>query len=171
MGALGFLSLFSSPPILFLLIGNLSLIGDLGDETVDSAGRKLPLVAIVMLGGEVLGDSSNHDEITNVPQVHTLTEGSYFSRFSRLVGLTWQDSWEWDIAIVELEAGTGGGLEDHPYLCPKFWDETVDDYLLILIASSAPAQLLNGWFKRDKQLSYPCHSLLGIYALVIQLIY
>ncbi len=94
-----------------MLIGNLSLIGDLGDETVDSAGRKLPLVAIVTLGSRVLGDSSNYDEITNVPQVHTLAEGPHFSRFSRSVGLTWRDSLEWDIAVVELEAGTGGGLE------------------------------------------------------------
>jgi hypothetical protein len=146
------------------------LIGDLGDETVNSAGRKLPLVAIVTLGGGVLGDSSNYDEIANVPQVHTLAEGLYFSRFSRSVGLTWRDSWEWDIAVVELEAGTGGGLADHPNLCPKFLDKTVDDYLLILIASSAPTRLLNGWFKRDKQLSFPCHSLLSIYALVIQII-
>ena len=114
MGALGFLSLFSSPPILFLLIGDLSLIGDLGDETVDSTGRKLPLVTIVTLGGGVLGDSSNYDEITNVPQVHTLAEGSYFSRCSRSVGLTWRDSWEWDIAVVELEAGTGGGSGRSP---------------------------------------------------------
>jgi hypothetical protein len=66
-GSLGFLLLFSSPPILFLLIGDLNLIGDLGDETVNSAGRKLPLVAIVTLGGGVLGDSSNYDEITNIP--------------------------------------------------------------------------------------------------------
>ncbi len=138
MGALGFLLLFSSPLILFLLIVNLSLIGDLVDETVNSAGRKLPLVAIITIGGGVLGDSSNYDEITNISQVHILAEGFYFSRFSRSVGLTWRDSWEWDIAIVELEAGTGGDLADHPNLCPKLLDETVDNYLLILIASSAP---------------------------------
>jgi hypothetical protein len=92
-GSVGFLSLFYSPPILFLLIGDLSLIDDLGDETVDSSGRKLPLVAIVALGGGVLADSLNYDEITNVPQVYTLAEGSFFSGFCWLVGLTWWDYW------------------------------------------------------------------------------
>ena len=65
-------------------------------------------MAIVAPGNGVIGDSSNYDEITYVPQVHTLAEGWYFSRFSRLVGLTWWDSWERDIAVVELEAGKGG---------------------------------------------------------------
>ena len=62
-----------------------SLIGDLGDETVDSSGIRLPLVAIVATGDGILGDSSNYEEIANVPQVHTLAEGLYLSWFSRLV--------------------------------------------------------------------------------------
>ena len=62
-----FLSLFSSP-ILFLKICDHSLIGDLGDETVDSSGIRLPLVAIVAPGDGILGDSSNYEEIANVPR-------------------------------------------------------------------------------------------------------
>jgi hypothetical protein len=62
-----------------------SLIGDLGDETVDSSGIRLPLVAIVAPGDGILGDTSNYKEIANVPQVHTLAEGSYLSWFSRSV--------------------------------------------------------------------------------------
>ncbi len=62
-----------------------SLIGDLGDETVDCSGIRLPLVAIVAPGDGILGDSSNYEEITSVPQVHTLAEGSYLSWFSRPV--------------------------------------------------------------------------------------
>jgi hypothetical protein len=45
-------------------------------------------VAIVAPGNGVLGDSSNHEEIANIPQVHTLAEGSYFSWFSRSVDET-----------------------------------------------------------------------------------
>jgi hypothetical protein len=65
-----------------------SLIVDLCDETIDSSGIWLPLVAIVAPGNGVLGDSSNHEEIANIPQVHTLAEGSYFSWFSRSVDET-----------------------------------------------------------------------------------
>jgi hypothetical protein len=56
-----------------------SLIVYPGDETIDSSGIRLPLVAIVAPGDGILGDSSNYEEIANVPQVHTLAEGSYFS--------------------------------------------------------------------------------------------
>jgi hypothetical protein len=54
-------------------------IDELGDELVDSPRRELPLVAIVVFGGGVLGYSLNYDEIANVPQVHAQAKGAYFS--------------------------------------------------------------------------------------------
>ena len=50
------------------MICNHSLIGDLGDEVIDSPGIKLPLVAIVTSGNGILVDSSNYEEIANVPR-------------------------------------------------------------------------------------------------------
>jgi hypothetical protein len=123
-------------------------------------------VAIVTLDGGVFRDSSNYDEITNVPQVHTQAKGSYFSRFSRLVDLTCWDSWEWDIAVVELEAGTGGDLADHLNLHSKFLEKTGDNYLLVVVSSSNPSRLFKSRLEGNKKLAYnvvsfPCHSLLG----------
>ena len=89
-----------------------------------------------------------------------LAEGSNFS-WSRRVDMMWWNPWEGDITVVELETGTRGNLTDYYNLCPKFLNETFNDYLLILVSSPAPTRLVNGWFQRNKQFSSPLHSLSG----------
>ncbi len=71
-----------------------------------------------MPGDGILGDSLNYEEIADVPQVQTLTKESYLAWFSKIVLTSYWDSWEWDITVVELEAGKGRCLTDHPNLHP-----------------------------------------------------
>ena len=127
-----------------------ALLRDLDNEVIHSSWITLPLVAIFTPGDGILGDSSNYKEIADVPQVQTLTKESYLTWFSGSVLTSQWDSWEWDITVVELEAGKGRCLTDHPNLSPKFLNETADNHLLIFVSSSIPTQLVNGWFQRNK---------------------
>ena len=81
--------------------------------------------------------------------MHALSEGSNFT-WSRRVDMVKWDPWEGDITVVELETGTRWNLTDYCNLCPKFLNETLNDYLLILVSSPAPMRLFNGWFQRNK---------------------